>query len=292
MIGALVPWVIDALVVALALAVPARHVTGYVRDAAGQPLHYRLNGLRVFALVVAAYAGVCSAGWLPWDALWRYRYASLASAVVLGLVFTAAIVIGAPPTGRSRAADVYFGRRFNPQLGDGRLDAKMVLYLIGAVLLGLHVISFTAHQRLAFPDEPVWGVYVYAGAFLWFVSEYLFFEEVHLYTYDFIAERVGFKLGWGCIAFYPYFYCVGLWSAAAHPCSTPAWLAIAAAIIFAAGWAISRGANLQKFRFKTRPTATFLGIAPVALRDGEHALLCSGFWGAARHINYLSLIHI
>ena len=53
--------------------------------------------------------------------------------------------------------------------------------------------------------------------FTFFVVEYLFFEEVHLYTYDFFAERVGFKLGWGCLAFYPYFYCVGLWSVARRP---------------------------------------------------------------------------
>ena len=32
------------------------------------------------------------------------------------------------------------------------------------------------------------------------MAEYLNFEQVHLYTYDIMAERVGFKLGWGCLA--------------------------------------------------------------------------------------------
>lgn len=34
-------------------------------------------------------------------------------------------------------------------------------------------------------------------------------ERVHLYTYDIFAEKIGFKLLWGCICFYPYFYAIG-----------------------------------------------------------------------------------
>ena len=54
---------------------------------------------------------------------------------------------------------------------------------------------------------------------------------------------------------------------------------------------LSRGANLQKYLFKTAPDRAFLGfMVPRTLGDGERALLCSGFWGAARHINYLGEI--
>ena len=28
-------------------------------------------------------------------------------------------------------------------------------------------------------------------------------------------------------------------------------------------------------------------IAPEAVSDGEHRLLCNGFWGVSRHVNYL-----
>lgn len=287
MIGFAIPWMVYAVVIALQLVLPARRVGGYVRDARGEPLTYRLNGLLVFAIVVALYALGCRAGWLAWEVLWIYRWASLAGAVTLGLAFTAAIVLTAPPTDRGLLADLFLGRRENPQRG--RLDAKMSLYLIGATMLGLHVISFAAHHALAF-DDAGWGIYAYAAMFLFFVSEYLFFEEVHLYTYDFFAERVGFKLGWGCLAFYPYFYCVGLWSAAGAASATPLPLLVAAVLVFACGWMLSRGANLQKFRFKTRPTATFLGIAPVVVATAEHALLCSGFWRVSRHVNYLGEI--
>jgi delta14-sterol reductase len=291
-IGFVIPWAIYALVVGLQLVVPARTVTGYVRDDAGERLTYRLNGLRVFAVVVALWVAVGELGWLPWDFLWLHRFESLAGAVVLGVLFTLAIVLTAPPVpGQRLPAALFLGRLWNPQYLGHRIDAKMSLYLIGAIMLGLHVLAFAAHQRLAFAGDPSPGVVLYAAMFLFFASEYLFFEEVHLYTYDFVAERVGFKLGWGCIAFYPYFYCVGLWSEAgqANP-HAPLWSQILAAVVFVAGWATSRGANLQKFRFKTRPTESFLGIAPEVVSDGERALLCSGFWARSRHINYLGEI--
>ena len=122
--------------------------------------------------------------------------------------------------------------------------------------------------------------------------DYLIFERVHLYTYDLFAERVGFKLGWGCLTFYPYFYAVGLWAVAGETpgLRSPAWLALSAAVFFT-GWALSRGANLQKYSFKRAPARRFLGlIEPRIVSDGERHLLCSGFWGLSRHINYLGEI--
>jgi hypothetical protein len=168
----------------------------------------------------------------------------------------------------------------------------MVLYMVGAILLALNVLSFAAHQRLAYPEAPSAGVALYAALFTFFVAEYLFFEEVHLYTYDFFAENVGFKLGWGCLAFYPYFYCVGLWSAGSKPSPETQPLLLAAyALLFFSGWGLSRGANLQKFLFKTRPEAKLFGLlAPETVGDGSRRLLCSGFWRLSRHINYLGEI--
>jgi protein-S-isoprenylcysteine O-methyltransferase Ste14 len=293
MIGFLSPWLVAAVVLALHLLVPARWVDGYVRDErTGQPLRYRLNGLRVGVITVALFAAAGYSGLIPWDFFWLHRWEGLAGACALGLVFTFAIVLTAPPTGRGLLADLYFGRRPNPQWGSGRVDAKMVLYMVGAILLALNVLSFAAHQRMAYPKAASPGVVLYAALFTFFVAEYLFFEEVHLYTYDFVAERVGFKLGWGCLAFYPYFYAVGLWSAAPKPDpETPAILLGAFVLVFFAGWVLSRGANLQKFLFKTRPTAKLFGVlAPESIGDGSGRLLCSGFWRLSRHINYLGEI--
>jgi delta14-sterol reductase len=288
--GFLAPACVYAVIALLHLALPALTVDGYVIDpATNRPFRYRLNGLAVYALTVALWAFACSRGWLAWDFFWTTRWEGFAGACVLGLLFTFAIVLPAPPSGKGLLADLYLGRFENPQFLGGRVDAKMWLYLSGATMLGLNIYSFAMHQRLAFPHDPSPGVTLYAELFTFFLCDYLLFERVHLYTYDFFAERVGFKLGWGCLVFYPYFYCVGLWSVADLPDPhAPAALLAFAAIVCFAGWVLARGANMQKYFFKRDPEAKFLGlIAPVSLAADDKKLLVSGFWGMARHVNYL-----
>jgi hypothetical protein len=291
--GFFAPFVIYAALLALHLLLPARVVDGYVRDPeTGDPLRYRLNGLAVLFVAVFAWILVGWLGWLPFDWLYHHRWAGLAGACTIGLLFTAWIVLPAPSTGKSLAADLFLGRLENPQFLAGRVDAKMFLYLVGAVMLELNALSFAAHHLMRFPDAPSPGVFVHLALLTWFVCDYLVFERVHLYTYDLFAERVGFKLGWGCLTFYPYFYAIGLWALVdqGDPGLRPA-LTILAALVFFAGWSLARGANMQKFVFKRDPNRVFLGLfAPKVVSDGERALLCSGFWGVSRHVNYLGEI--
>ncbi len=293
MMGFLAPWVVAAMTLVLHLALPAREVPGYVTDpATGEPLRYRLNGLLVTLTLVGLWAGTAWLGWLPWDWLWQVRWESLAGSCVLGLLYTGAVVGGAPATGKALLADLYLGRAENPRHLGGRVDAKMFLYLFGAALLELNVLSFAAHHRLTYVLDPSPGVLLSAGLLTWFVADYLVFERVHLWTYDLFAERVGFKLGWGCLTFYPFFYLIGLWWMVDQPNPVaPLWVLPLSGAVFGLGWALARGANLQKFTFKTHPERVFLGrLAPAVVSDGERTLLCSGLWGVARHVNYLGEI--
>ncbi|MFT4572596.1 MAG: protein-S-isoprenylcysteine O-methyltransferase Ste14 [Hyphomicrobiaceae bacterium] len=294
MTAALWPTLIYAFVLLAHLIVPARWVDGYVRDrTTGRKLRYRLNGLRVLTLTVAVWVAVCVSGLFPWNAFYIHRWEMAAGACALGFVFTLAIVLPAPAQpGKSFFEDLYLGRWDNPQFGGGRLDAKMVLYLVGAVMLELNVLSFAAHHLELHPEDPSPGVFLYAAMFSFFVCEYLNFEQVHLYTYDFMAERVGFKLGWGCLVFYPFFYPVGLWATAEAPNPhTPTALLAFYCAVFFSGWALARGANLQKYQFKLDPDAKAFGILdPRKLTDGKRNVLTGGFWGLSRHINYLGEI--
>jgi protein-S-isoprenylcysteine O-methyltransferase Ste14 len=78
-------------------------------------------------------------------------------------------------------------------------------------------------------------------------------------------------------------------AAAARADVSPA-AAAACVALFAAGWALTRGANLQKFAAKRGARAfTFLGLSvPMATVPGSGGrLLASGFWALSRHVNYL-----
>ena len=149
----------------------------------------------------------------------------------------------------------------------GQIDGKMFLYLAGAVMLTLHLLGGAALHAQRWEggsvagssDEPEMltdqnsgplsrAMVVYMCCFAWFCMEYLYFEDVHTFTYDLFAERLGFKLVWGCLCFYPHFYCIGVWSMLdlrdpADDLSQTT--AIAIVVLFFVGWAFTRGANLQ-----------------------------------------------
>lgn len=291
-LGFFSPIIIYAYIFVLNALLPGRWVTGYAtKEGSDEKLRYRLNGFLVLIVTVATWVGLCYYGLMPWEWLYEMRWYGLAGAITFGLVFSFAVVLPHPKVKNNFLADFFLGRALNLQLWGGRVDAKMWLYLIGAVMLELNVLSFVAYHQLEFGAEASMGIYFAAALLTYFVCDYLTFEEVHLYTYDLFAERVGFKLGWGCIAFYPYFYTIPLWATVYLPDpQLPIWYYLFAVLVFLAGWGMARGANMQKFYFKRNPDRRFLGIQPVIITDGNKKLLASGFWGLSRHINYLGEI--
>lgn len=287
-LGFLTPIIIYLIIFVLNVILPGRWVTGYVTGKnSAEKLRYHLNGIQVFFVVVFVWFLLGYFNLVPFDWLYDFRWYGLAGAFVSGLVFSLVVVLAYPPVKKWFLADLFFGRVENLQFWGGLADAKMWLYLTGATLLELNALSFTAHHLMKFGADSSAGILLSAALLTFFLIDYLIFEEIHLYTYDLFAERVGFKLGWGCLVFYPYFYSVFLWSTADLPDPhTPSWLLLIYVFIFFTGWILSRGANLQKYFFKKDPGKAFLGIRPETITDGKKSLLVNGFWGLSRHINY------
>jgi delta14-sterol reductase len=292
LLGFFSPGIVYLIIFVLNYFLPGRWVTGYVtKTGTNEKLRYRLNGLQVLFSSILLWALMCHFGFMDWDWMYQIRWYALAGAITFGLVFSFAIVLPYPKVRKNFLADFFLGRLENPQLSGGRIDAKMWLYLVGAILLEINILSFTAHNYILNAGQVPPGLYLATALLSFFVVDYLTFEEVHLYTYDFFAERVGFKLGWGCIAFYPFFYSIPIWNAAeASPANTPTYMLVVYAILFFGSWSLSRGANMQKYFFKKDPKRIFLGIRPEVVTDGKKSLLVGGFWGLSRHINYLGEI--
>jgi delta14-sterol reductase len=290
-LGFFTPWIAYAIITLLHYFLPGKRIKGYVKnDRTGETLNYRLNGIFVLAASILIWAVLGLLKWVPFDYLYRVRWPGLLGAIVLGLIFSFLIVLLQASTGKPFPAELWFGRLKNPQFKNGRIDAKMWLYLTGAVMLQLNVLSFAAHHLMTH-EEINPGFIAGAAMLSFFLWEYLCFEKVHLYTYDFIAERVGFKLGFGCLSFYPYFYTVSLWATVDLPNPRlPVWATVCFCALYLFGWSLARGANMQKYYFKIQGDKSFLGIKPETISDGKRSLLVNGFWGLSRHINYLGEI--
>lgn len=290
-LGLITPLVTYLIISLLHIIIPVKRTMGYVKnEITGKVMNYRINGKFVLVASILIWFLLGYFEIVPYVWLYETRWQGLIGAVAIGLAYSFYIVQKHGSTGKSPFADFWFGRVKDPQIKNGLIDAKIWLYLIGAVMLQLNVLSFGAYHILNV-DNINYGFLLGCALLTWFCFDYLIFEKIHLWTYDFIAERVGFKLGFGCLAFYPYFYSVALWFTAHRPDpGHPAWLTFIFGALFLCGWVFTRGANMQKYFFKIAPGRKFLWIEPEVVSDGKLSLLSNGFWGASRHINYLGEI--
>ncbi len=290
-LGLITPLVMYIIITLLHMIIPAKKVKGYVEnEITGEVMNYRINGKWVLLASVLIWFLLGYFDLVPYVWLYETRRLGFISAVAIGLIYSFFVVTKYPTTGKSFFADFWLGRSKDIQFKDGFIDTKLWLYLIGAVTLQLNVLSFASYHVLNV-ESINYGFLLGCAMLTWFCFDYLIFEKIHLWTYDFIAERIGFKLGFGCLAFYPYFYCVSLWFTAHLPNpghSTGVIVPFGAVFLF--GWVFTRGANMQKYFFKTAPDRQFLWIKPEVISDGKRSLLANGFWGASRHINYLGEI--
>ena len=171
----------------------------------------------------------------------------------------------------------------------------MTFYVVGGTMLGINAMSGAAwhYEQFSPTNEVNIGVFLYAAIFTFYVFDYMVFERVQLYTFDLIHEKMGFKMFWGDTIVYGWLFIVPLYGMAAYPdpgfgtAWTYVWI-IGASTLFLVGWSISRGANMQKYTFKRWPERKFLGIIePRFIQAGDRKILTSGYWGVARHFNYM-----
>ena len=291
--GFLTPLVIFVVFFLLQLILPARRVPGYVIDpATGQPRNYRLNGLLVFVIALVVWAFELTG--MEHDWFYRSTLYAIAGGTVITAVWSIWAVFSQPPEeGKNPWLALWEGRARELSVFGQRVDLKMYFYVVGGTMWSLNALSAAVYHHQRFGEDANPGVFLYAAFFTFYVLDYFIWERVQLYTYDLMHERLGFKMFWGGLVVYGWMFILPLWGMAVYPdpgFSAPwryVWL-IGTPVLFLVGWAIGRGANLQKYTFKRWPDRKFLGlIEPRFIEAGDRKILCSGFWGVARHFNYL-----
>jgi delta14-sterol reductase len=293
---------------------PARSVIGYACDDKFTPLKYRLNGILVYTVCVVLFLYWFSIEYQVF--LYTNFWWSLFAANLIGILtslffffsggeenYTRCITVdqrsdkgksSLTPVSKSKLASspmrFFLGCKWNPRFYN--IDVKMLLYLLGAVQLQFNILACMKWQETAWGGARSNAMTLFCGCFGWFLVEYLLGEEVHLYTYDIFAEKIGFKLAWGCLVFYPYFYCIGAFSLAAAPPGVDISFETCVGIgsLFFLGWVLTRGANLQKYCYRKDPSSnSFLYFVKQETIPGTR-ILVSGWWCIARHINYFGEI--
>jgi Delta14-sterol reductase len=182
--------------------------------------------------------------------------------------------------------DYFMGTSLNPRtsLFDWKLFCEARPGLIGWVALDF---SLAAKQHALHGSVTVPMILVCAFQF-WYIADYYFHEEAILTTWDIKHENFGFMLCFGDLVWVPFTYSLQAYYLVRHTHELGVAEAIALVLLNVAGYAIFRGANLQKHHFRKDPTRPVWGRPPEYIKTARGTLLLtSGWWGIARHMNYL-----
>lgn len=290
--AAVVGWF--ALVLGLHLLLPGTAATGVLLPN-GRRLTYKLNAFRVFAITYGT-AALLSFGLGVLDLTWvAERFVPLTTAAILfSSALALAVYVASFGEGRLLAAggdsgvavyDFWMGRELNPRVGGVDLKEFCELYpgMIGWGLLNL-AFAYQQYVRLGFVTNSMLLVNAFE---LWYIADGLLNEASILTTMDITTDGFGFMLAFGDLAWVPFTFSTQARYLADHPHQLSPLALAGVLLVQAAGYAVFRGANGQKDAFRrdpTHPRVAHLRSMPTARGT---RLIVSGWWGAARHINYL-----
>ncbi|KAI9827951.1 MAG: erg24, C-14 sterol reductase [Phylliscum demangeonii] len=295
------------LSVLMQLVLPAEEVEGAELQTGGK-LKYRLNAMTSAIIVLtAALVGTITEG--ANYGLWTYIWANQVQLMTANLMIAVGLATWAYVHSFSIRAgnaqrrelvagacsgnmvyDWWMGRERNPRLTIpflGTVDVKMFAEvrpgLLGWLLLDL---AFVAHQYRAYGFVSD-SILLVAGLQAFYVLDSLWMERAALTTNDITLDGFGFMLAFGDLVWLPFTYSLQARYLAVHPVQLGPARALAILGLQALGYYIFRAANNQKHRFRTQPRDPRTAhLASIRTAAGTR-LLVSGWWGRARHINYL-----
>jgi hypothetical protein len=284
-VGLYATWL--ALQVALYALLPGRRGDG-APLADGTRLAYPINGWRAFWITLGLVAAAVATGWLPATIGYEQFGALLTTANAVAFLLGAFLLASPRGEAGTRGALRAFvdGVALNPR--PGGFDLKFFCESRpGLILWVLLDASFVAAQweRHGRVSAPMLLVVAFQ---LLYVADYFAHEGAILSTWDIRHERFGWALAWGDLVWVPFVYSLQAHYLVDHAHDLAAPAAVAIAALDGVGYAIFRGANLQKHRFRERPWAPVGGRPPEFIRTAQGGLLlASGWWRRARHANYL-----
>lgn len=186
--------------------------------------------------------------------------------------------------------DWFIGRELNPRITIpvfGTIDIKAFCELrpgmLGWVLFNM---AFIVHQYKLYgyvSDSMIFTTLCQAI----YVFDALYMETAILTTMDITTDGFGFMLAFGDLTWLPFIYSLQARYLAVYPVYL-GWTGIAGALaVQGLGYYIFRSSNNEKNRFRTNPKDPKIAHLKYMETKSGSKLLISGWWGTARHINYL-----
>jgi hypothetical protein len=263
----------------------------------GSRLSYRINGLAAMITSLVVVGTGYFMGWLPMAWVYHHFGAMLTSVTLFAFALAWFIMWwgannpgGPGKVGPSFFRNYFYGTALNPRTPpvtgfDWKFFCECRPGLIGWVVLDL-CMAAAQYEKYGEVSISMWTVIAIQTAY---VLNNFWNEAWLLTTIDIQQERFGWMLVFGDLVLVPMTYCLQAYWLIDH-FRDPSPIYIAGVIAFAAmGYTIFMGANLQKARFKRDSDNCTIWGKPAEFMDTARGtrLLLSGYWGKARHMNYL-----
>ncbi|XP_074272847.1 delta(14)-sterol reductase [Silene latifolia] len=254
-------------------------------------LNYSCNGLlQLFLLVLLLAAGV-AAGLVSSTAIADRGLELLSATLIFSIVVTLLLYVTGrvsrhqgsslkPHVSGNLIHDWWFGIQLNPQF----MGIDLKFFFVRAGMLGWLLINLSVLAKSIEDGSLNRSMVLYQLFCTFYILDYFFHEEFMTSTWDIIAERLGFMLVFGDLVWIPFTFSIQGWWLLKNNVELTTAAVVANCIVFLMGYRIFRGANKQKHVFKKNPKSLIWGRPPKVI-GGK--LLASGYWGIARHCNYL-----
>ncbi|KAM2890310.1 hypothetical protein COP2_008744 [Malus domestica] len=242
----------------------------------GSRLHYRCNGLLSLLVLVGLLGVGAKMDIVSLNAISDRGLELLSTTFLFSVLVTLVLyAVGCKSTNQGSSLkphvtenlldDWWFGIQLNPQF----MGIDLKFFFVRAGMMGWLFINLSVLARSVQDGTLSQSMILYQLFCALYILDYFVHEEYMTSTWDIIAEKLGFMLGWWLLSTK-----VELGTAAV----------VANCLTFLIGYLVFRGANKQKHVFKKNPKAPIWG-KPARVIGGK--LLASGYWGIARHCNYL-----
>lgn len=186
--------------------------------------------------------------------------------------------------------DWFIGRELNPRISLpflGEIDIKVFCELRPG-MLGWLIADYTAiahqYKTHGFVSDSILLISAFQTLYV-FDSYYM--EPAVLTTMDITSDGFGFMLSFGDLVWVPFTYSLQTRYLAVYPVTLGISGTIGVLAFVAIGYYIFRAANNEKNRFRTNPNDPTVSHLKFLETKSGSKLLISGWWGTARHINYL-----
>jgi 7-dehydrocholesterol reductase len=295
-------WV--ALQLGLMLVLPGKAHRGPITPMGEQP-RYKLNGIPAFVVThVLWWLGGYQLGLFDPAIVYRHFGPLLMTTSLFALAFCGFLFFKGTRFPSSRDAgrsgnpiwDFFWGVELHPRLLG--VDLKQ-LFNCRVAMMGWSIILLSyvaAHQQIH--GQVSNAMLVSVGLQVLYILKFFHWEGGYFNTIDIMHDRFGFYICWGVLAWLPSIYTVTGLYLVGHAIAWPAWQA---ALLFVAGALailVNYQADAQRQRVRAtggdtrvwgkRPEIIHARYRTATGEEHENLLLVSGWWGRARHFNYLA----